>query len=105
MNLMSKITEQNKYNENIGAKKVDNLVNAVIENDRMYCPHCKTKCTSGIVDYDLVTYNGQTYYKFVRKCSKIGCKYHLVYYTENLGGEKINLDNVKTIKSERKSEE
>lgn len=98
-----KITDKNKYNENIDTSEQLETYNAIIENNDVICPICKSKSdlTSIIADkYDLVTLNGNNVVLFTCKCNK--CKVFVQYCSDiRLNGTiRLSAEGFKRIKNE-----
>ena len=98
-----KITDKNKYNENIDTSEQLETYNAIIENNDVICPICKSKndLTSIIADkYDLVTLNGDNVVLFTCKCNK--CKVFVQYCSDiRLNGTtRLSAEGFKRIKNE-----
>ena len=98
-----KITDKNKYNENIDTSEQLETYNAIIENNTPVCPICKSKndLTSIIADkYDLVTLNGDNVVLFTCKCNK--CKVFVQYCSDiKLSGTtRLSAEGFKRLKND-----
>ena len=98
-----KITNKNKYNENIDTSEQLETYNAIIEDNKPVCPICKSKdnLTSIIGDkYDLVNLHGNNVVLFTCKCNK--CKVFVQYCSDiRLNGTiRLSAEGFKRIKNE-----